>query len=82
MIITDGGEVIRENKCKWWKWIGANCCDDCGNRNLAAHDGIVWHHGGDKVHVLWRDYGPGRDFNVPLLTHYIGEESLKKLQEL
>lgn len=71
--------------CEWFSWIGGNWCENCGGSAL-SHKGLRWTKPGSKLFdrnddmfVDWEDYGPERKFNVPLLTHCMGEELYEAL---
>lgn len=78
------------DRCRWFRWMGGNCCEECGGSPF-AHDGISWLKPGatfpfgapdedNQVYVAWADYGPGRTLNVPLLTLLMRNGTLEALQ--
>lgn len=72
--------------CDWFSWGGGSFCEDCGG-DVVRHKGLRWPKPGsspfsgprEDVTVEWKDYGPDRTLNVPLLTHAMGEELFERL---
>ncbi len=91
LLITDGGEVLElDERCRWYEpGMALVFCERCGGR-AHEHVGVQWPDSSrklpgmfrfEKVQIPWSDYGPGRTLNVPMLSHYLGEEYLEGLQD-